>query len=261
METISISIDTILEAPFNYNLHPANQIEVLQKSLVEFGQFKNIVLWQGYCIAGNGVLLAAKQLGWQSIQAVIRDDLTEESAKRLCVADNAAPYLAIMDQGKLSELLQSIPSHESIPGYNDEWLHSVSHDTDVFPESHSTIDGGIYTKKIDTPIYEPKNEKPPIYELFNADKTNILIEKIKNANISKEEKSFLIEAARRHTVFNYQKIADYYAHSGEIIQELMEESALIIIDFHAAIEHGYVQISEEITEQFLSEHDDIIRSS
>ena len=47
-------------------------------------------------------------------------------------------------------------------------------------------------------------------------------------------KDFLINAAYRHITFNYSNIADYYAHSSKEMQELMEESALIIIDFEKA---------------------------
>ena len=101
---------------------PQNQLDELCKSLQEFGQFKNIVLWQGYCIAGNGLVSAARSLEWKTIKAVIRDELTEEQAKRLCVADNATPYLAQADSQKLEKLLKSLPSIEDIPGATDAWL-------------------------------------------------------------------------------------------------------------------------------------------
>jgi len=108
-----------------------------------------------------------------------------------------------------------------------------------------------YTKKIQAPIYEPKNKKPHILELFDDSKTRRLIQQIKNSNIEEDEKKFLIEAARRHTVFNYEKIADYYAHSQTETQQLMEQSALVIIDFEKAIELGYVQLSKEIEKQYI----------
>ena len=113
-----------------------------------------------------------------------------------------------------------------------------------------------YSKKIEAPIYEPKNEKPPVDELFDKNKTADLIKEIEESNIYGVEKEFLILAAQRHTIFNYQNIADYYAHSPKNIQELMEKSALIIIDFKQAIENGYVKLSEEIAVQFLKDYPD-----
>ena len=53
-------------------------------------------------------------------------------------------------------------------------------------------------------------------------------------------------AATRHLVFNYARIADYYAHASKDVQKLMEQSALVIIDLDDAIANGYVKLSENI---------------
>ena len=116
------------------------------------------------------------------------------------------------------------------------------------------IEENPYTKKIEAPKYEASNKKPSIKDLCNSDKTNQLIEKINTANISKKEKEFLIKSAQRHIVFNYQNIADFYAHSNKEVQELMEDSALVIIDFEKAIKQGYVRLSNEITDQYIEEY-------
>ena len=102
---------------------------------------------------------------------------------------------------------------------------------------------------------QTKNEKPKESELFDEKKTKELINQIEQLNLNKTEKNFLIKAAQRHTVFNYEKIADYYAHSNKEVQELMENSALIIIDFNKAIENGYIQLSEKIKDQYANEYE------
>ena len=53
-------------------------------------------------------------------------------------------------------------------------------------------------------------------------------------------------AAYRHYVFNYDKIAEYYACASKEMQELMEESALVIVDINDAIMNGYVVASKKI---------------
>jgi hypothetical protein len=111
-----------------------------------------------------------------------------------------------------------------------------------------------YTLKIETPIYEPKNSKPHILELCDKTKTRRLIKEIDASNVTNEEKMFLIDASRRHNVFNYEKIADYYSHSNKEMQELMEKSALVIIDFEKAIQLSYVKLCEEIKNQYLQEY-------
>ena len=107
--------------------------------------------------------------------------------------------------------------------------------TNLFGQEFETKLETKYTSKIKAPVYEPKNKKPHPFELFNNSKSQRLISEIQQSNVSDEEKKFLIEAAKRHTVFNYSKIADYYAHSSKEMQSLMERSALIIIDFEKAI--------------------------
>lgn len=111
-----------------------------------------------------------------------------------------------------------------------------------------------YSLKIEAPIYEPKNKKPHILELCDFTKSNRLIREIQATKIPEEEKKFLINAAKRHMVFNYEKIADYYAHSNKEVQDLMEKSGLVIIDFEKAIEYGFVKVCKEIRNQYLQEY-------
>lgn len=109
----------------------------------------------------------------------------------------------------------------------------------------------IYTKRVKSLVYTPSNKKPNVLELYSRTKTTNLIKRIKQANITDDEKVFLIEAAKRHTMFNYTKIADYYAHSNKEMQELMEQSALVIVDFDKAIENGFIQLDYNIRQSFL----------
>ena len=55
-------------------------------------------------------------------------------------------------------------------------------------------------------------------------------------------------------MFNYEKIADYYAHSSKEMQHLMERSALVIVDFEKAVQYGYVKLCDEIRSQYLEEY-------
>lgn len=111
-----------------------------------------------------------------------------------------------------------------------------------------------YTPKIDTPVYEPRHEKPHILSLCDQTKTKALIREIDASGLPEDEKSFLRAAAWRHAVFNYERIADYYAHATPELQRLMEKSALVIIDFGSAIEGGFVRLCNDIREQYLEEY-------
>lgn len=110
----------------------------------------------------------------------------------------------------------------------------------------------VYTKKIEAPIYEPRGEKPKLSELTNFEKTKSLLKKIEAAKVPEDVKAFLRAAAARHVVFDYENIAEYYAHAPKAVQELFEDSALVIIDFDKAIENGFVSMSKEIAEAYQS---------
>jgi hypothetical protein len=111
-----------------------------------------------------------------------------------------------------------------------------------------------YSSKIQAPVYEPKNKQPFLLQLYDNAKTKRLLLEIEKSNVTEEEKHFLAQAAQRHTVFNYENIADYYAHATKEMQELMENSALVIIDFEKAVELGYIKLCTQIQEQYLTEY-------
>ena len=123
---------------------------------------------------------------------------------------------------------------------------------DEYPlDSTNNQGGGKYTTKVDTPIYEPHGRCPHILELVDCEKTNRLIREIEKAEIEDYEKEFLKAAAFRHSVFNYAKIADYYAHATPRMQELMEKSALVIIDYDKSIEYGFTKLTKELQEEWI----------
>lgn len=105
-----------------------------------------------------------------------------------------------------------------------------------------------YSRAITVPQYEIKGQKPFIEELYNNKKVVELLKHIDSSNVSEQEKKFLRIAAYRHYVFNYSKIAEYYPHASKEMQELMEESALVIIDIDDAIMNGYVKLSGRLNQ-------------
>jgi hypothetical protein len=103
-----------------------------------------------------------------------------------------------------------------------------------------------YSRAISIPQYEVKGDRPFIEELYSNEKVIKLLDHIKKSGVSENEKKFLTIAAYRHYVFNYSRIAEYYASASKEMQELMEESALVIIDIDDAIKNGYVKYNKRI---------------
>ena len=63
-------------------------------------------------------------------------------------------------------------------------------------------------------------------------------------------------AANRHIRFNYAQIAEYYCHAPKKVQELMEKSALVVVDIDDAIKNGFARFSKRL-EELCGHHDDL----
>jgi DNA modification methylase len=95
--------------PKNYNRHSDAQITRLMESLERFGQPKEIVTWQGFIIAGHGLVEAARRLGEKTLRA--RDmsmDWTETEALAFMAADNELARLGDPDEAALAQLVAGL---------------------------------------------------------------------------------------------------------------------------------------------------------
>lgn len=183
---------------------------------------------------------AAAILEMKLVPTILMHGLTEEQEDEIMVRGNT--HNGVWDSVKLSELSQHWQGKIPIWGAPKEWYK---------------VEEEKYTRKIISPVYEPKGEKPDVSELFDTRKYDELVGDINKAKIKDAEiREFLLLAATRHVVFNYEKIAEFYAHAPAKIQRLFEASALVIIDFDDAIGGGYVKLCESLIEQYKAEQND-----
>lgn len=122
MELITINIDDYKPYPTNPNSHPDAQLVELGRSLEEFDQVKNVVVWQGHYIAGHGLVEAARRLGMAHLAAVDVSHWDRKRAEAFMVADNRLPELAVMNFDILGDLLKSFDDPLEIPGIDADFL-------------------------------------------------------------------------------------------------------------------------------------------
>lgn len=218
----------------NAKIHKQN-VKLIANSIKQFG-FRQPILVDKHLviIAGHGRLLASKELNLPEVPCIVAYDLSETQVRALRLADNKVSEGAYNDellQMELDDLLNSDYDMSDF-GFTD------------FEEEPEEDDK--YTTKVDIPQYQMKGEQPFIEDLVNREKAISLVNRIKEADIPDEVAVFLKLAAQRHLVFNYAKIAEYYAHADAEVQELFEDSALVIIDYDDAIKKGYTTLESQL---------------
>jgi hypothetical protein len=239
----------------NSRTHSDAQVAQIAASIKEFG-WTNPILVSGddTIIAGHGRLMAARKLALVEVPVIVLDHLSKSQQRALVIADNQLALNAGWNMDMLKAEIEDLKLDDfdiGILGFSNNEL------ADMFADSTGLLDAdNPYTAKIKIPTYEPQGEKPSVEELYDDTKAVELIAAIKASNLTEKEKHFLMSAASRHIVFDYAKIANFYAHSSEDCQELMENSALVIIDFNKAIENGFVKLTDEISNMFPSGEDD-----
>ena len=125
MKVTRVKISNLKSHPENPNTHPDNQLKELQNSLDQFEQVKNIVVWQGKVIAGNGLMEAARLQNRTEIEVQDVSDWPEEKAISFMIADNRLPELAIIDDDLLAGLMEGIDEPLEIPGIDDKFYNSL----------------------------------------------------------------------------------------------------------------------------------------
>ena len=249
MNVEKVAVNSLLPDPQNARKHDANHVAILAESLKKFGQRKPIVVDViGKVVAGNGTLQAAKQLGWTTIDVVrLPGEWTEDMKRAYALADNRIAELSEWDTEVLNAQILELDAN----GWELQDFGFVKEESAEFLEK--TEEENAYNQNVNIPQYEIVGEKPDVWELADKTKTVSLQNQIEKADLPEDVKEFLKIAAYRHTVFNYRKIAEYYAHMPEEIQKLFEDSALVIIDLQDAIANGYTSFTNTITALRLAE--------
>ena len=241
MELETVAIESLILDSQNARKHSNRNLDAIKASLSKFGQRKPIVVHNNIVIAGNGTLEAAKSLGWTEIEvSVCPSDWDTDTAKAYALADNRSAELAEWGEDVLAAQLAELDEK----GWDISELGFTSKEFEDMQRNEENP----YTKTVNLPQYDIVGDKPVISDLYDDAKVRDLSQEIKTAGLPEDVETFLLIAANRHTVFNYSKIAEYYAYMDPEVQELMEKSALVIIDLDDAMKYGYATFVETITD-------------
>lgn len=244
----------------NARKHSKAQIKQIVASIEEFGWTNPILEDRGEIVAGHGRLEAATAIYAKggriklpngatlpagSVPTIDVSGWSEEKRRAYIIADNRIAENATWDDELLKAELVFLRDEGEfrldLTGFDGDLLLKALGEITT-----SGAKPDAYSKKITAPIYEPSGDAPDAVELYDDSKALALIEEIRAADLPDEVTIFLEKAAERHTVFNFRRIADFYASADAETQLLMERSALVIIDFDQAIEGGFVKLTKRL---------------
>lgn len=250
-----LPLDSVQPAKSNPKLHAD---EFLSASVERFGYTEPLFLDErtGRLVAGHGRLDALRRLkeagsaapegvevkDGQWLVPVVRGWASKDDteAEAYLLASNQLTIAGGWNETALEEMLRRLQDAHAVAGlgWDEDALMRL---LDLAPPET------LYTDRIESPVYKPTGPMPAVTELYDTEKQRELSAEIERAEgLSEKERAFLRAAAARHVVFDYQNVAEYYAHASPEMQRLMEKSALVIIDFNQAIENGFVKLTKAI---------------
>lgn len=149
-----IPIEDIKPYKNNAKQHPAEQIQQIKNSILEFGFRDPIAVWNNTIVEGHGRLLAAQELGYKELPIIRLDDLSDEQRKAYCLAHNKLTMNSDFDLDILTAELDDI---------TDIDMSNFGFDLDLpdFDEPAEVVEDD-YNEE---PPAEPKAKLGDIYQL------------------------------------------------------------------------------------------------
>lgn len=72
----------------NAKLHPDEQIGQIKRSIEEFGFNDPLAVWHGTVVEGHGRLIAAQELGMETVPVIRLDELSDEQRRAYTLIHN-----------------------------------------------------------------------------------------------------------------------------------------------------------------------------
>ena len=126
MNIQSVDISILKTKLNNVKNHNKRNIDSIKKSLIEFNQYKPLIVNSNYeILVGKGTYLAMKQLNYKTVE-VIKKELTEQQEKQLIVLDNRTSQLSDINTEMVEKILYDLDSQKiNLTAYNDKQIENI----------------------------------------------------------------------------------------------------------------------------------------
>lgn len=184
MEIIKLNINDIKPYRNNAKIHTKEQIEQIKKSIQEFGMNDPIAVWgkDNLIVEGHGRLEALKQLGYNEVDCIRLDHLTDEERKAYTLAHNKLTMNTDFDFDILNEELEDITDIDMSDfgfdlDFEDEEKEVVEDEFDIdsnIPEQPKAKYGDIYQLGKHRLMCGDSTKEEDVEKLMNGDKADMV---------------------------------------------------------------------------------------
>lgn len=107
-----LPVDALKPYEKNARLHSKSDVEVIKKSIEEFGMCDPIGVWgdKNIIVEGHGRLLALKDLGYTEVPVIRLDHLSDEQRKAYALTHNRSAELSVWDFDTLGDEIKELES-------------------------------------------------------------------------------------------------------------------------------------------------------
>lgn len=211
-------------------------IQAIADSLQTNGQYKPIVVRRETreILVGNHTYQAAQSLGWETIKTVYVENITDEQALKIVLADNRTSDLSTYNNHTLAELLNTLPTFDGTGFTNtdlkelEKWnLNDIAQEGQTDPDDaprvaeHSTVTkpGDLWELGPHRLLCGTATEHTPYQKLLNGQRTDLLLtDPPYNVNYEGGTGLTIQNDNMRQTQFE-QFLRDFYTNSAAHMKE------------------------------------------
>lgn len=146
-----LPVEDLVPYQNNARKHTNTDVSAIAKSIEMFGFDDPIGIWKGnVIIEGHGRLMAAKQLGMETVPVIRLDHLTEEERRSYALVHNKTAEMSVWDFERLTLELEELPDIDMAEfGFNNLQVGDLDvNDSDFISDTEITKSK---TKKIKCP--------------------------------------------------------------------------------------------------------------
>jgi DNA modification methylase len=156
MEIINLPIGEVKLFEFNAKLHPAEQVEQIKRSILEFGFNDPIAVDEhNVLIEGEGRLLAQREIGAAEIPAIRLSHLNDEQKRAYVLAHNKLTLNSGFDMERLKAELKFLEGHTfdvSLTGFSAAELSDLLNGKTLADVKEDNFDVDKAASEIITPV-------------------------------------------------------------------------------------------------------------